>query len=73
MKGSALAQARNLLKAWLLLAGLCAVLGLVGYGLGGFRFATFFAFSGLLIGASFYWYADRTVIAMVGARELPTG
>jgi heat shock protein HtpX len=71
VKGSALAQARNLLKAWLLLGGLCAVLGLAGYGLGGLRLASIFAFSGLLIGAGYYWYADRTAIALVGARELP--
>jgi heat shock protein HtpX len=71
VQGSALAQARNLLKAWLLLAGLCAVLGVAGYGLGGLRLASIFVFSGLLIGAGFYWYADRTAIAMVGARELP--
>jgi heat shock protein HtpX len=71
VQGSALAQARNLLKAWLLLAGLCAVLGLAGYGLGGLRLASIFTFSGLLIGAGYYWYADRTAIALVGARELP--
>jgi heat shock protein HtpX len=66
-----LAQARNLAKAWLLLAGTCAVLGLIGYGLGGLRLASIFVFSGLLIGAGFYWYADRVAIGMVKARELP--
>jgi heat shock protein HtpX len=65
-----LAQARNLAKAWLLLAGTCAVLGLIGYGLGGLRLASIFVFSGLLIGAAFYWYADRVAIGMVRAREL---
>ena len=69
--GRALPQARNLLKAWLLLLGTCALLGLAGYGLGGFRLASIFVFSGLLLGAGFYWYGDRTALAMVGARELP--
>ena len=73
MRGPALAQARNILKAWLLLVGLCGVLGLIGYGLGGIRVASVFVFSGLLIGAAVYWYADRTALAMVGARELPKG
>jgi heat shock protein HtpX len=71
--GSTLVQARNLLKAWLLLLGTCAVLGLIGYGLGGLRLASIFVFSGLLLGAGFYWYGDRTALAMVGARELPQG
>jgi heat shock protein HtpX len=39
--------------------------------LGGVRLASIFVFSGLLLGAGFYWYADRTALAMVGARELP--
>lgn len=73
MRGSALAQARNLLKAWLLLVGVCAVLGLIGYGLAGVRVSSIFVFSGLLLGAGFYWYGDRTALAMVGARELPHG
>jgi len=71
--GSTIVQARNLLKAWLLLLGTCALLGLAGYGLGGFRLASIFVFSGLLLGAGFYWYADRTALAIVGARELPQG
>jgi len=69
--GSALVQARNFLKAGLLLVGTCAVLGLIGYGLGGVRLASIFVFSGLLLGAGFYWYGDRTALALVGARELP--
>jgi heat shock protein HtpX len=73
VKGSALAQARNLAKAWLLLAGVCALLGLIGYGLGDLRLASIFVFSGLLLGAAFYWYGDRTALAMVGARELTQG
>jgi len=45
--------------------------GLIGYGLGGVRLASIFVFSGLLLGAGFYWYGDRTALALVGARELP--
>jgi heat shock protein HtpX len=62
--------ARNLLKAWLLLAALCAALGAIGYGLDGYRVASVFVFSGLLTGAGFYWYADRVAMGMVRAREL---
>jgi heat shock protein HtpX len=70
---SALVQARNLLKASLLLVGVCALFGLAGYGLGGFRLASIFVFSALLIAAGLYWYADRTALGMLKARELPQG
>jgi heat shock protein HtpX len=63
-------SARNLLKAWLLLAGGCAVLGLIGWGLGGFRIASIFVFCGLLGAAALYWHLDRAALGMVGAREL---
>ena len=68
--GNALIPARNLLKAWLLLAALCGVLGAIGYALGGYRVGSVFVFSGLLAGAGFYWYADRVAMGMVRAREL---
>jgi heat shock protein HtpX len=61
---------RNLLKLWLLLTGFCAVLGLAGYGLGGTRVLTIFVFCGLLVAVGAYWYADRVVVGMVGAREV---
>jgi heat shock protein HtpX len=63
-------SARNLLKAWLLLVGVCGVLGLIGWGLGGFRLASIFVFCGLLGAAAVYWHLDRAVLGMVGAREL---
>jgi heat shock protein HtpX len=63
-------SARNLLKAWLLLAGVSAVLGLIGWGLGGFRVASIFVFCGLLGAAAVYWHLDRAALGMVGAREL---
>jgi heat shock protein HtpX len=66
----ALPSVRNLLVAWALLAGTCGVLGLIGWGIGGYRVASIFVFSGLLMGVGAYWYADRVALGMVGAREL---
>ena len=65
--------ARNLAKAWLLLLGTCAVLGALGWVLGGYRLLSVFAFCGLLLGLAVYWAADRAVLAIVRARELPSG
>ena len=62
--------ARNLLKAWLLATGVCALLGGVGWVLGGYRALTIFVFCGLLAAVAAYWYADRVVLGMVGATEL---
>jgi len=61
---------RNLLKAWLLLAAIGAGLGLIGWGLGGYRVASIFVFCLLLGAAAVYWYLDRAALGMVGAREL---
>jgi heat shock protein HtpX len=63
-------SARNLLKAWLLLAGVSAVLGSIGWGLGGYRGASIFVFCALLGAAAVYWHLDRAALGMVGAREL---
>jgi heat shock protein HtpX len=65
--------ARNILKTWLLFAGVCGVLALVGWELGGFRLLSIFVFSGLLLVVGAYWSFDRVVLGMVGARELPVG
>jgi heat shock protein HtpX len=67
-----LAPVRNVLKAWLFLVGLCGLLGLIGWALGGLRLASFFVFCGLLLCVGTYWAADRVVMGMVGARELLT-
>lgn len=64
---------RNILKAWALLIGLCAVLGALGWWIGGLRVALVFGFGGLLVGVGSYWYSDRIVLGMVGGRELITG
>ena len=70
---SVLLAARNILKAWLLLVGACAVLGAVGWALGGYRLASALVFTGFLLGGAAYWYVDRFVLTLLGARELPVG
>ncbi len=64
---------RNVLKAWALLVGLCALLGALGWWIGGLRVALVFGFGGALVGIGSYLYADRIVLGMVGARELLPG
>jgi len=64
---------RNVLKAWVLLLGLCAALGAIGWWIGGLRVALVFGFGGFLVGFGSYWYSDRIVLGMVGARELTAG
>lgn len=65
-----MAAALNILKAWLLLLGACALLGGLGWLLGGYRLLSIFVFCGLLAGAAVYWYSDRMVLGLVGARPL---
>jgi heat shock protein HtpX len=71
--GGRLLVIRNVLKAWALLAGACAVLGGLGWILGGYRLLSIFAFCGVLLAAALYWYADRAAMGLVRARELPIG
>ena len=68
-----LAAARNVLKAWLLLAGLAGSLGFIGWELGGVRIASIFVFCALLLAGAAWWSADRVAMGMVGARELLPG
>jgi heat shock protein HtpX len=65
-----LPAAVNLGKTWALLIGASALLGGLGWLLGGYRLFSIFVFCGLLAGIALYWYADRVVLGMVGAREL---
>jgi heat shock protein HtpX len=65
-----LPTARNLLKAWLLLLGFCALVGGLGWLVGGYRLASISFFCALLAAAALYWYLDRVAPGMVGAREL---
>jgi heat shock protein HtpX len=67
---SALAQLRNVLKVWLVLAGLCGILALIGYGIGDVRVLSTFVFCGVLVGIAAYVSLDRAVLGMLGAREL---
>ena len=64
---------RNVLKAWLVLAVFALLLGALGWELGGYRLGILFIASAVLLAAALYWYADRIVLGMVGARELVEG
>jgi heat shock protein HtpX len=65
-----LAATRNLLKVWVFVLVLCACLGLLGWSGGGYPLLSSVVFCSLLATAAAYWYADRVVMGMVGAREL---
>ncbi len=71
--GSKFLIARNILKAWLLLAGVSALLGALGWAVGGLHLLSILVFSALLTASAVYWFADRIALGMVGARELPLG
>jgi heat shock protein HtpX len=71
--GGRLLILRNVLKGWALLVGACGTLGLIGWGLGGYRLLSIFVFCGVLLAGALYWYGDRVVVGLVGARELPIG
>lgn len=67
---SALAPVRNVLKAWLVLVVLCAILGLIGYWIGGVQIASSLVFCGVLLGIAAYVSLERVILGMVHAREL---
>ena len=71
--GGPLLAARNVLKGWLLLVGVCAALGGIGWLLGGYRLLSVFVFCGLLLALGTWWYSDRIALGMLRARELPVG
>jgi heat shock protein HtpX len=62
---------RNVVKAWLLLIGLCGVLAFIGWSIGGIRLLSIFVFAALLVAVGAYWSFDRVVLGMVRAREVP--
>jgi heat shock protein HtpX len=68
-----LLRVRNVLKAWVLLLGLCAVLGIVPLLAGDYRLLSVFIFCALLLAGAGYFYVDRIALGLVGARELPRG
>ena len=61
---------RNVVKAWLLLGGLVALLTAFGWWVGGFRLASIFFVAAALMAATTFWYGPRVVLASLGAREL---
>ena len=64
---------RNVLKAWLVVVVAALLFGFAGWQLGGYRLALLFLGSIVLLAAAVYWYADRIVLGMVGAREMLQG
>jgi len=64
---------RNVLKAWACVIAFALLLGAIGWELGGYRVGVLFLASAVLLSAAIYWYADRIVLGMVGARELLPG
>jgi heat shock protein HtpX len=64
---------RNVLKAWLVVVVIALLFGAAGWQLGGYRVGILFLGSIVLLAAAVYWYADRIVLGMVGARELLEG
>ena len=71
--GRTLLRVRNVLKSLALLAGLCALLGIVPLLTGNYRLLSIFLFCALLLAGAGYFYADRIALGMVGAKELPRG
>jgi len=63
----------NVVKAWLLLVGACGALGGIGFAAAGYRGLSILVFCVLMLAGAAYWYGDRIVLGMVGARELPLG
>jgi heat shock protein HtpX len=64
------AVARNLGKMLLLLVVVTAVAGGVGWLVGGYGVLLLFGTSVVLLGGAVYWYGDRFILGMTGAREL---
>ena len=57
----------------MLVAAGCAAVGVIGWEIGSYRLASLLVFFALLVAGAAYWYGDRVVLGMVGARELPVG
>jgi heat shock protein HtpX len=64
---------RNILKIWLLIVALAAVMGLFGWALGGYRLMSFFVFAALLVALGAWLTFDRVALGMIRAREVPVG
>ena len=68
--GGAWAVGRNLGKATLLFAAFVGGPATLGWALGGYRLLLLFAAAAVGFAAAVYWYGDRFVLGMLGAREL---
>ena len=68
-----LVAAWNVCKTWLLVAGACAAVAAIRWPIRVYRLVSLLVFFGLLVAGAAYWYGDRVVLGMVGARELPLG
>jgi heat shock protein HtpX len=73
MRRNVLPILANVLKAWALVLGTCALLGAIGFAAGGYRLLSILVFCALLLAGGAYWYSDRVALGLVGARELPLG
>jgi heat shock protein HtpX len=65
------AVALNILKVVLLATVVVGVWAGIGWLLRGFQGMVLFLFAGLLIGAAVVWHAERMLLAMLHAREVP--
>src|SRR5438132_6199275 len=65
------AAARNVVKAWLLLIGVCGLLAFIGWSLDGLRLLSIFGFCALLLAVGAYWTFARVVLGMVRGRATP--
>jgi heat shock protein HtpX len=63
----------NVAKAWIVAALVSGLLGLLGYAIGGLGVASVLACAGVLLCVTTYWIADRALMGMLGAREIPEG
>lgn len=61
----------NLAKVSGLLGGGVAAATALGWAAGGYRLAVLFGAAAFGAAAAIYWYGDRVVLGMLGARELP--
>ncbi len=62
-----------MLKAYACVAAFAFLFGALGWRLGGYHLGLLFVASAVLLCVAIYWYADRIVMGMVGARELLPG